>query len=456
MHFTNFRVLLWDKGPTLAGLWVLSLFAKLAIGTVVPFFSDETYYWAWSLEPQLSYYDHPGAVAWMFWLGRKAFDFAQGERWPFVLATHLAVLPWLSLLKTELKSNQVRFWLLLVLIAPMPGLSALLSTPDVPLLFFWGLGTWFFHRALSSGKLWDHIGFGASVGLGFCSKYHIVLLPLCAAVYLAIRRAAAGSPVPASVRWSGIWVAAASFFVFSAPVWIWNAQNNFDSFTFQLKHGLGETHFKPQNPIIYLLGQVALIFPTFIPFFIKEVRTHWRHWLSLWALVPMTFFFATSFKGRVEPNWALPAYTAVYALIAKSTINPRHLRAVLLVWALTAVTVFAAILMPQHFHWTQKTRLRELSQYDVLLPAMQTYQPFFASSYQMASALSYATQQRVCKLHGMGRRDHYDYLPECIPGKKFYVIFRRWDQLPDWADPQYVRGRHPLSPEFDVVEYVRP
>ncbi|MBX9768470.1 MAG: glycosyltransferase family 39 protein [Bdellovibrionales bacterium] len=435
---------------TLGGLWVLSLVAKLIIGTIIPFFSDENYYWVWSLDPQLSYYDHPGAVAWMFWLGRLFGEGAQIERWPFILLTHLALLPWAALLKEELDSDQMKHWMLLVLLAPMPGLSALMSTPDVPLLFFWGLGTWFFHRALRSRALLDYFGFGAAVGLGFCSKYHIVLLPLCAAIYLSVK-----PKNEHRTRIEGILLAAFCFFIFSAPVWIWNSQHHFDSFTFQLKHGLGDPSFSLENPLIYIGGQLLLIFPTLVPFFLKESSQHKRHWLTIWAGVPVVFFLLTSIKGRVEPNWAIPAYTAVFALVARSPISFRHIKNVLLTWGTAATLVFFAILMPNRlmtFEWAKKSRLKEINQYDILVPVARSYEPFFASSYQMASTLSYTLNRRVCKLSGMGRRDHFDYLPECKPQGPFFIVIRMWDRFPEWALGRPVLQRMRINPEFELIE----
>lgn len=417
---------------------------------MLPFFSDENYYWVWSLDPKLSYYDHPGAVAWMFWLGRLFSDGAQSERWPFILVTHLALIPWIAVLHQELDQRQKKSWLLLALLAPMPGLSALMSTPDVPLLFFWGLGTWFFHRALVSRRLPDYFGFGASVGLGFCSKYHIVLLPLCAAIYLLVKPKDENK-----ARAEGVGLAAICFFLFSAPVWIWNSQNHFDSFTFQIKHGLGDPHFSLQNPLIYIGGQLLLVFPTFIPFFFREVRTHKRHWLTVWAMVPIVFFLITSIKGRVEPNWAIPAYTAVFAMVARSQISWRHIRNVLLTWATAATIVFLAIMMPNqfmHFEWVKNSRLKEIHQYDILTPVARSYQPFFASSYQMASTLSYSLNERICKLSGMGRRDHFDYLPECRPQGSFFIVIRMWDRFPEWALGRPVLQRMRINPEFELIE----
>jgi hypothetical protein len=316
----------------------------------------------------------------------------------------------------------------------------------VPLLFFWGLGTWFFHRALKSRLLLDYVGFGTSVGLGFCSKYHIVLLPLSAAIYLLVKEKDGKK-----ARWDGILLSTVMFFIFSAPVWIWNFQNNFDSFAFQLKHGLGEQKFHPENILIYILGQALLVFPTLVPFFFREVRARAKHWLTVWSLVPIVFFLLTSWKGRVEPNWAIPAYTALFALIAHSQISAVHIRNVLVTWGLATAVVYSAIMLPRQFVWMQETRLKEIYMYDILLPYAKNNLPFFASSYQMASTLSYSLNRTICKIGGMGRRDYFDYLPECRPLGEFYIVVRQWDKLPDWVSTDRIVQRTHLNSEFELL-----
>lgn len=55
----------------------------------------------------------------------------------------------------------------------------------------------------------------------------------------------------------------------------------------------------------------------------------------------------------------------------------------------------------------------------------------FARSYQMASQLSFELKQPVYKLHGMNRRDFYDFLSESHPtGDQFYVMAEKEDLLP--------------------------
>jgi 4-amino-4-deoxy-L-arabinose transferase-like glycosyltransferase len=54
-------------------VWSLSLAIKIVLAILIPLSLDESYYWVWGQNPQLSYYDHPPMVGWLFFLGR-GFD----------------------------------------------------------------------------------------------------------------------------------------------------------------------------------------------------------------------------------------------------------------------------------------------------------------------------------------------------------------------------------------------
>ena len=49
----------------LVALILLFLALQALYGAHLPLFGDEAYYWAWSRQPALSYFDHPPMVAWL-------------------------------------------------------------------------------------------------------------------------------------------------------------------------------------------------------------------------------------------------------------------------------------------------------------------------------------------------------------------------------------------------------
>ena len=79
------------------------------------------------------------------------------------------------------------------------------------------------------------------------------------------------------------------FFIASAPVWIWNYQNDFISFKFQTNHGLGGTEWEPKWTMLYLAGQFLLVFP--MALWLGRKPTKQLNWLFIFAWAPLAFFF---------------------------------------------------------------------------------------------------------------------------------------------------------------------
>ena len=116
----SFRGFLW----LLAGLVPM----YLVLAAVLPPADDEVYYWCWSQELQLSYYDHPPMTAYMIRAATTIFgDTLFAIRLPAVVSTLtvLLVIGWLTRPRTLLP---------LVVFTPLFTFGAVLVTPDTPLL----------------------------------------------------------------------------------------------------------------------------------------------------------------------------------------------------------------------------------------------------------------------------------------------------------------------------------
>ncbi|HEY8271739.1 MAG TPA: glycosyltransferase family 39 protein, partial [Pseudobdellovibrionaceae bacterium] len=155
-------------------IWTFSLILKIGLAALLPLCSDETYYWIWSHHLQLSYFDHPPFIAWLFYLGHWLEPYGQLLRLPIVLTGHLTFLVWFNILKTQFSWEKYKYWYALAFFSPLVGFGSMIGTPDVPLLLFWSLSIYYFQQCLLHQKSYDYFLLGASLGLGFCSKYHIV------------------------------------------------------------------------------------------------------------------------------------------------------------------------------------------------------------------------------------------------------------------------------------------
>lgn len=295
-----------------AWLWIATLILKLLLSGILPLAPDEAYYWVWSHHFQLSYYDHPPFVAWLFAIAQPMESIFSIVRWPAVLLGHLAFWFWLPLFRNILSGRQLLVWAALWLTSPLTGPGSMVVTPDLPLLFFWPLALWALLRTLETRSIaWASL-LGLALGLGFCSKYHMGLFGILAIAWLTWERKFSRDlvvPILACVVF---------FFIFSSPVWIWNAQNDFVSFKFQMNHGLGGESWKPFWTWSYVLGQILLLFPLVSWAAANGLRKEpLPLWLKVFAIGPLLFFFATSFKGKVEANWPIVAYPFVFAIASR-------------------------------------------------------------------------------------------------------------------------------------------
>ncbi len=402
----------------LLGLWLAALIVKLVLASAVPLVLDETYYWVWSHHLQLSYFDHPPMVAWLFLLGQPFEAVGQAVRVPAVLLGHATLLVWLVLLRPYLDRSAIRWWFLLALLTPLIGPGSLIVTPDIPLVFFWSLALLLLLRYADRPTLGKAALLGAAVGAGFLAKYHMVLFLPLAAIWIALGRERRWRLLAPRYLLAG----AAAALALSWPVLAWNAANDWVSFRFQLDHGLGRQVWDPNWTIRYLRDQLLLLFPT-VAYFALRGAARAPRWLVIFCWGPLVFFLLTSFRGPVEANWTTVAYPTALALALWASQRYRWAAATAAVWAVALVAVLGHIAfgwLPVEEH---RLQTRELSAFDDLHPTVARYQPLYTESYQMAAKLSWETGTAVYQLRGLGRPSSYFYFEGSLPvSDRYYLV----------------------------------
>ncbi len=426
-------------------LW-LSLAIKLVLAAFLPITSDESYYWLWSHHLQLNYFDHPAMVSWIYLVGQPLENFVSAVRWPGVLLSHATLIVWIYILKDHLgfDERRIKNWLWLALLSPMFGAGALIITPDIPLLFFWSLSLLCFLKLVRRPNWSMAFALGISLGLGLLSKYMIVILPL--------------SLILASVIHANWWriavrylpVMLLGFLLAAAPFFIWNMQNDWISVRFQLNHGLGAKEWKPSWTIEYVLLQILVIFPPLIYLMVKEFKKV-PSWVIATSLVPLLFFLNTSFKGYVEANWPIMAYPALIAWAVHSN-NVKVQIFTRWFWAAAVAAAFVLV-TTQYSPFRKPIKTKEFYEFTDLYPYVETHQPLFARSYQMASRLSFETKKPVYKLRGFNRIDSFDFWEGSLPPKQFFVIFELEEELPESYLSQGYRviSQKPLNERFKLL-----
>ena len=406
-------------------IWWLSLFFKILISLYIPFFSDEAYYWVWSKNLQLSYFDHPPMVAWLFYIGQIFDSWGPASRLPFVLLSHLTIWAWCNHLANILKSEQKLILLALLLLHPLLGLGGIVANPDIPFLFFWTLALLAFQSVLkNSQSSWSAILLGMMMGLGFCAKYLIALILPVIFIHLFFNK------LWKQVTVKNFLLTSISGLVFSLPVLIWNYQNDWASLSFQVGHGLGQSEWKPKWTLEFILGTSLLLFPPFLYFYFKnQIYKKWDLHNSIFVTL-LAFFIYTTFKGDTELNWPVMIYPSFFLLVAMHFNN--HLKSIIsysVFFGLLGITLIGGSLG----FWGQELhgRLVEGKKYELLFDASKDYKPLYLSTYQSASYFWFLSKEPRYKLKGSSRIDFYDFLPQSTPAEKsFFFMKEQYQSIP--------------------------
>lgn len=395
-------------------LLIFSFVSKVLLAYFVPVFGDEAYYYIWSLHPQLSYFDHPPMVSWFIYMGHLILPAGNplSLRIFFISANLLASVVWLKILKSKnLSEESITIWLFLFMLNPLLGPGSILATPDVPLVLFWSLSYYCYLKILNTNHLAWYTYLGIFLGLGFCSKYHIVIFVLSGLIYLLL------SKKIFSLKSSGVLLTIFFGFLFSLPVVLWNSQNKWSSFLFQFEHGFGESTFEWSWPAGYLVAQLILINPFIFYYLFKKSYNFLEKTFCFSQLI---FFFTSSFKTVVEGNWPLTSHLhsiTHYSMTAKKEI----VKYSLIYWVIIYASIGLFLISPASA--PVKKNLVNSSQLNELIKIVNDYKPLYGPSYQVSSLLSWQTQSKIPKLNGLSRHDFYDSLPESQPSTtSFYVL----------------------------------
>ncbi len=430
--------------------WWLTLFIKLLLAATMPISSDETYYWVWSKNMQLSYFDHPPMVSWLLWLGHLFEPLGNAVRWPTVLVGHLTMLIWIKVLNNFYDIDNAKTWFWLAIASPLLGIGSIIAVPDVPVVFFWSLSIFVFLQLMQKHTIHNYALLGFFLGLGFCAKYHIVLLVLSIIVFIVAEK-----------RWKELnyfyTALSVCFFVIgSSPVLIWNYQNDFLSFKFQLNHGFGQS-WKPEWTASYIAAEFFIIFPLIFYAAIKSKLQPSLKFLYYCSWVPVIFFLISSFRGPIQMNWPIVALPSIFVLAAVNKNLNKYYRYVNGFWFVLIALLLIHVKKP--FLGSVSTTIERDFYYKPLLNLRSEYQPLYFSNYHMASYVWYKTKVPAYKLHLMSRIDFFDSLSASVPNEdKFYLVAEVYPEWPSWIEAHNLEHREvkKINADFVLYEFTKP
>jgi hypothetical protein len=301
--------------------WVIGFqIFRFLILPFVGLMPQDAYYFLYGQNLSLSYFDHPGMIGYLLRLfseifGKSVFVIKFTD---FTITT-CTILAFYKLASYFLSKRKTERALVLITSSLFISILSFNSTPDVPLLLFWTLSLMCLYNAIFEEKKWYWIFAGIVMGLAFNSKYTAVLLPLGLIAFLIFSnkyRKLLFSP------W--LWLSILISILVMFPVFLWNYQHDFASFTFQSSErtsSISEFEISPTNFLGAIAHQLLLLLPvlffvliTFtykyfkkalIKFKIPQAKT-----LFLLAFFIPTFvgFFSITPIYWVKLNWMMPSY----------------------------------------------------------------------------------------------------------------------------------------------------
>lgn len=397
---------------------------------------DEAYYWCWSQNLSLSYYDHPPMVAYLIffftWLGENSEFFV---RLSSVLVSFALTIFAYLIGRDIFKSEKVGFFSALLLnIIPGFSIAGIIITPDIPLLFFWTLTFYFLYRLVKKDnkRLWYPLGI--SLGLGLLSKYNMILFLPCLLIFLLLSK-----ENRKWFRYKEPYLALLIAFLIFLPVIIWNYDHGWVSFIKQFSHGLGKKGSSLVNLGTYLGSQAGIISP--VIFFamlwamVKSLRIGLRkqdeNLLLLFSFsLPIILFFAlTSLLAKVEANWPAVGYLTASIALAGLFIRKFEKRRGPLLISSTIVVLLFSLLLTVVMHYPSLVGLvydalpadvdpfNRLSGWPQLGERMDEVMArmdgnrtsIFTPRHQLASEIAFYTNREKHRIYALNGEDRYDY-----------------------------------------------
>ncbi len=282
------------------GLWLLVSLVQAA-GTGL--FDDEAYYWVYSKYPDWGYFDHPPMIAVIIRAGYSIFQNELGVR---LIIVSMSVGTIAAIDSLTAKKNDKLFYAI-ILSMFLLQIGSIIAVPDIPLLFFIALFFLSYKRYTSGYSIINALLLALITALMLYSKYHGVLIIICTLL-----------SNPILFKKPATYLAGAVTIILFFPHLWWQYQHDFISVQYHLFER-NATDYQLSFTTEYIFGQILLAGPLI-------------GWLLLWAAgkykpvdkteraLQWTFFgvyglfFISTFKGRTEANWTVPALVSVIVL----------------------------------------------------------------------------------------------------------------------------------------------
>lgn len=289
---------------------------------------QDAYYYFYGQNLALSYFDHPGMIAYILRLFTTVFG-----AYPFVIkladftVSSLTIYSFYVLAGYFLPERKQKRALVLFVTTALVSILSTISTPDVPLLLFWTFSLIALYKAVFEQKNGYWLFAGLFMGLAFDSKYSAVFLQIGLIIFLILSYRYRHLLLS---KW--LWLCLTVSLLTTFPVFYWNYQNHYASFLFQ-STGRSQTitQFNLNLKTFFgTVGHQAFILLPVLFLSIATVTYKYARKSVLKFCLPdgkplfLLAFFAPVFVGFfiislfywVKINWMMPAYITGIILVA--------------------------------------------------------------------------------------------------------------------------------------------
>jgi len=316
-----------SKRKILLGGFIIVYLIRLVITQTMGLMPQDAYYYFYSEQMALSYFDHPPMVAYML----KIFTSVLGKSAAAIktidlIVTGLSLFSFYHLCSFFVSKTRAIDTTLLYGTTLMITLLTINTTPDVPMILFWTLSLIAIYKAIFEGNIFYWILSGVLIGLSFDSKYTALFLLMGVIVFLLFSKKYRHYLFSLELLLLLVFFALAI-----SPIFIWNIQNDWMSFKFQSSDrasSILEFNLKPKFFFGNIGTQLALLLPvlfvTLFYMFYKQAKKAISRWqmpsdstlfLLSFSLPIIAFFAPLSLLYWVKLNWMMPGYVAGIALV---------------------------------------------------------------------------------------------------------------------------------------------
>lgn len=407
---------------------------------------DEAHYWEWSRRLDWSYYSKGPMIAWLI----RLFTLAGGSselavRSGAALSSALTSVALYMLTMQMYRSRRAALMAGLIPQAtPLFTTYGIIMTIDPPFVLLWSVALLLFYRAVFMLHKAAWYWLGLVIGLGLLTKYTMVFFFPAALAFIAVSKS--------DRFWLGRkepWLAALISMVVFSPVIFWNQAHNWVSFRHTAGHVVQSGGFIISFKTLgdFLGSQLAVISPVLLVIMLVaamkplDQRRDRREWMLFSFSVPiLVFFLVKSLQGKVQGNWAMEAYPALFVLLAahfdRYWMNIRTARITVIAGLALSIAMAGVIHSPGLVHrfvdrfaiMDKLIGWQELAQrVDELVDEMpQRERTFvFSDNYMVSSELAFYMKDRPVTYNApVGRRmNQYQLWPGYHDLKGFDAVF---------------------------------